>query len=321
MSKNPDFEIEQVEQYIDYLAKNTPDLEKTRDSHFFPVLQKIFFYQAYEVRRDATFNDLAFPFDCVDVLGGRRRILVHFAATRAQVSVLPPFAIKRGVDEAPSYPRLLIVQNRPNDASVSVLTDARSHWVSILDFTGLKSFARAGFEGQRAREQSIAVMMVQDLMERLAVEIARQKVKLEDLEWRDLERLMGAVLQGLGYRCIVTPPAKDGGRDLVVCDITGDDVAWYNFEIKHWRDRSADQRAVRYCLEVALREGRRGALLVSTGGIGAAALKARAEVHADYVRLAGAAKVVTTCRHFVSRQSGLWTEDLPLRRVLFEETL
>ncbi len=322
MANNPEFEIEQVERYIDYLTANTADLETTRDTHFFPVLQKIFFYQAYEVLRDVTYGDLAFPFDCIDVLGGRRRILVHFASTRAQLSVLPAFAIKWGQGEtATSCPRLLIVQNKPNDPSLRPLTEGRSHWVSVLDFQGLKRFAREGFQSQRDRQASSAVRLVQDLMEQLAVEIARQKVAVDELEWRDLERLLGAVLQGLGYRCIVTPPAKDGGRDLVVCDITQDDVAWYNIEIKHWRDRSAGPKAIQYCLETALREGRRGALLVSTGGIGRAALRARAEVNADYMRLAGTAKVVTTCRHFVARQSGLWTEELPLRRVLFEETL
>ena len=63
-------------------------------------------------------------------------------------------------------------------------------------------------------------------MEALATEIARHKVSLDDLEWRDLERLMSTVLQGLGFRYILTPPARDKGRDLVVCDITRDDVAW-----------------------------------------------------------------------------------------------
>jgi len=144
---------------------------------------------------------------------------------------------------------------------------------------------------------------------------------LDQLEWRDIERLVGVFISGLGYRCIVTPPANDGGRDIVVWEITNNDVAWYNIEIKHWRNRSADSKSVVYFLETALREGRRGAFLISTGGVGPAALKARSVVHDDFVRLAGAAKIVTTCRHFVSRQSGLWLEEIPLCRVLFEDTL
>jgi len=133
MPKNPDFEIEQVQAYMDYGAKNTTDLEKTADSHFFPVLPKIFFYHSYEVRRDIILNDLSVPFDCVDVLGDRPRILVHFASTRAQISALPPFALKWGEDETKyKHPRLMTVQNRPNDETIRDPLERRTHWVSVL---------------------------------------------------------------------------------------------------------------------------------------------------------------------------------------------
>jgi len=133
--------------------------------------------------------------------------------------------------------------------------------------------------------------------------------------------MLGAVFSGLGYRCITTPSAQDGGRDLVICDISQDDVAWYNIELKHWRGRSADARSVRYCLEVALREGRRGALLLSSGGLGEAALTARTEVYRQYLRFGDEAKIITTCQHFVRRQSGIWAEEIPVHEVLFSETI
>jgi len=322
MTKNPNFEIEQVEAYVDYLRRNTDDLANTVESNFFPVLQKIFFYQAYEVRRDVQFQERTFPFDCIDVLGGRRRILVYFSFTRASASVLPYFVLNWGEGAQQSdYPALMVIQNRATDTSLERFKKAKAHWVSVLDFDGLKVFARDGFEAQRKRQESRVVTMVRDLMERLATEIARSNVSIEELEWRDLERLMATVLSGLGFRCLLTPPANDKGRDLVICDITADHVAWYNIELKHWRGRKADSQAVRYCLEVALREGRRGALLVSTGGIGPAAVTARTEVYEDYMRLSRADKVITTCRHFVNRRSGLWTQEAPLRQILFEATL
>lgn len=162
---------------------------------------------------------------------------------------------------------------------------------------------------------------VREMMEGLAVKIAEGRVTLHDLEWREVERLVGTVLQGLGFKCLITPPARDKGRDLLVCDITRDDVAWYNIEIKHWRDRSVDARSVNYCLEVALREGRRGALLVSTGGLAPAAFRARTEVHHDFIRLADQSKIVTSCRYFTNRLSGLRTEEMPVRKILFEGTL
>jgi len=48
MTKNPNFGIEQVEAYVDYLSRNTDNLANTVESSFLPILQKIFFYQAYD---------------------------------------------------------------------------------------------------------------------------------------------------------------------------------------------------------------------------------------------------------------------------------
>ena len=321
MQDNPYFELEQVEKYLAYLSGNPSDLEKTVETHFFPVLQKIFFYHAYEVRPKARFAERDFPFECVDVLGGRRRILVHFSFTHAKASTLPYFALTWGDDQdLRRYPNLLVVQNRSTDASLARIKDARAHWVSVLDFPALGEFARDGFERHLAREGSVYAALTREVSEALAIKIAEGRVRVDELEWRELEKLLGTVMQGLGFKCIVTPPARDKGRDLLICDISRDDVAWYNVEIKHWRDRSVDARSVHYCLEVALREGRRGALLVSTGGLAPAAFQARTEVHQDFMRLADQSKVVTSCRYFTKRMSGLWAEEIPVRRILFEDT-
>jgi hypothetical protein len=322
MANNPYFEIEQVEKYLDYLSKNTADLGKTIESNFFPMLQRVFFFRAYEVRRKVEFEGRSFPFDCIDVLNRRGRILVHFSFTEAAAATLPGFALEWGSKRtSPDYPSLLIIQNRPMFPEVSKIANSRQHLISALDFEGLKTYAREGFEKHLERQSSTSAQIVQEFMERLAIELAKSKMSLAEVEWRDLERLLGTIFSGLGYHCITTPPARDGGRDLIICDISNDDVAWYNIEIKHWRDRKANARSVEYCLETALREGRRGALLLSSGGLGEAAITARTEVYRDYLRLGSEAKILTTCRHFVSRRSGIWTEELPVRRVLFDETI
>lgn len=212
MSNNPYFELEQVEQYLEYLSTNPADLEKTVETHFFPVLQKIFFYHAYEVRPKARFAGRDFPFECVDVLGGRRRILVHFSFTHAKASTLPYFALTWGDDQdLRRYPTLLVVQNRATDTSLTRIKNARAHWVSVLDFSALGEFARDGFERQLARESSVYVTLVREMMEALAVKIADGPVTVEELEWRDVEKLLGTVMQGLGFKCIVTPPSRDKG--------------------------------------------------------------------------------------------------------------
>ena len=84
--------------------------------------------------------------------------------------------------------------------------------------TGSVPFARDGFEPQLRRQGSAYATLVREMMESLAVKIAEGRIALEELEWREVERLVGTVLQGLGFKCLVTPSARDKGRDLLVCD-------------------------------------------------------------------------------------------------------
>ncbi|CAL4869711.1 hypothetical protein MMA231_04003 (plasmid) [Asticcacaulis sp. MM231] len=116
-------------------------------------------------------------------------------------------------------------------------------------------------------------------------------------------------------------PARDGGRDIVACDILVDDVHWYNIEVKHWRARNVGSTQASACLETAIREGRKGALLISTGGVGPAAMSVRSEAHRDYLRFGEEQKVVLTCKHYVANAAGLWRPIRDFRTFLLDQTV
>jgi sulfur transfer protein SufE len=39
---------------------------------------------------------------------------------------------------------------------------------------------------------------------------------LEELEWHDLERTVADIFDGLGFLVTLTPPRKDGGKDIIL---------------------------------------------------------------------------------------------------------
>ena len=65
----------------------------------------------------------------------------------------------------------------------------------------------------------------------------------------------------------LTPPAKDGGKDVVLrCYVQGRQAEYF-VEIKHWRSPSrVGGGALRDFLNVIVREGRDGGLFLSTYG-------------------------------------------------------
>ena len=90
---------------------------------------------------------------------------------------------------------------------------------------------------ERAKNEDVSpvVRAVQFLSRTLARLIARNSRALDEIEWRDLERLLAEVFEELGFDVELTPSSKDGGKDLVLsCLICGHGRKYF-VEVKHWR--------------------------------------------------------------------------------------
>jgi hypothetical protein len=215
---------------------------------------------------------------------------------------------------------LLILRDCPLLPAHEKLLITYSGAVSFLDFDSLQDYATRAFESYSTRQQQRAIVLVIDLLDKLIEAIANEQATLEELHWHDVERLFYRLLQGLGFHAHITPSSKDGGRDVLACDIRVDNVHWYNIEIKHWQTRKVGPGPTRKTLETALREGRRGAVLMSTSGVSDDALRVRTEVYQDYLRFADGSKLVASCKHYTQAKTGLWLENNTLRSFLFAGT-
>ena len=93
---------------------------------------------------------------------------------------------------------------------------------------------------------------------------------IEFLEWRDLERVIALCYDEIGFDTVLTGSAKDGGKDVVIKFTANSkikDIQRVYIEIKHWRQATpVGKSTVRRLLEVALRDGVTGALIVSSSG-------------------------------------------------------
>ncbi|MGY3509321.1 restriction endonuclease Mrr [Bradyrhizobium sp. USDA 3051] len=162
---------------------------------------------------------------------------------------------------------------------------------------------------------------LRSMLHALAQEIVRTPDYLAQVEWRDLERLLGEVLSGLGFGVLVTRPGRDGGFDLELsCDEAGQQEA-YLVEIKHWGAPSRPGPGVlERFFEVVLSRRANGGLILSSSGYSAPALAGRSEIARELVRLGSANKIVGLCQSYVSRGHGLWTPISSLSTILFADT-
>lgn len=162
-------------------------------------------------------------------------------------------------------------------------------------------------------------LLVRSISHEFAKLVAADARALEHLEWRDLERMMERVMAGIGFTTTLTPPSKDGGKDLILrCSIQNRNES-YIVELKHWRaGKPVVKGAVSDFVNVILQEKRHGGLFLSTSGYATNASEAISELTTQRLRLGGKTKIVTLCQTYVRAASGLWNPPEELPEVLYD---
>lgn len=158
-------------------------------------------------------------------------------------------------------------------------------------------------------------------MKELARRLALHPGDLPYLEWRDLERVLREIFEGLGFDTLMTRSSKDGGFDLEVRHDEDGVGCVYLVEVKHWRTKKPGHVPYTAFLEVVVRQGATMGLLLSTSGFTKPLLQDRIELGRQRVRLGGANKVIEFCQRYTRKELGFWEPESTLSSILFEDTL
>ncbi len=106
--------------------------------------------------------------------------------------------------------------------------------VELLTLDDLLALARPVDAPTEVPSPKIATL-IRRFSEDIARTVAKDPAALDDLEWRDIERMMAAVLDALGFDAELTPASKDGGKDIILTMQTESGYKSYIVELKHWR--------------------------------------------------------------------------------------
>jgi restriction system protein len=215
---------------------------------------------------------------------------------------------------------IIISSSRFTKAALELATRDLPLQLELLTFAELKDWVARIDVGDRNDTTEIQ-QILQVVSRRFAELVANNPRRLDELEWRDLERMLAEVFDGIGFSVELTPGSKDGGKDIILRCEVGGKKRTYIVEVKHWRSGSrVGADAARDFLNVIVREGRDGGLYLSTYGYTGTAFESLSEIERRILRFGSEEKIVGLCKTYVKLRSGIWSAPSKLTDVLFDAT-
>lgn len=152
-------------------------------------------------------------------------------------------------------------------------------------------------------------MIIRFAMREIAERLAHAPRELWDIEWRDLERVLREVFEGMGFETNLTRSSKDGGFDLSLEAEQPDGKHLYLVEVKHWTTQTPGKAELKKLVRVTAKEQARKGILLSSSGFSPSIYQGISEIERQTVGLGSAQKIVGLCKTYYRLGSQLWTSE------------
>jgi hypothetical protein len=155
----------------------------------------------------------------------------------------------------------------------------------------------------------------------IALDIANDPRALDEIEWRDLERVINEVLAGLNYGVHLTPGSKDGGKDLIIHCLHISRTERYYIEVKHWRSGvSPGEGVLKKFAKVLNKDGVKKGLVLSSSGFAGNARDNLTAEEAELIACGDEKKIFALCQYYKLLRAGIGTPPKNPAELLFMNT-
>lgn len=137
--------------------------------------------------------------------------------------------------------------------------------------------------------------------------IACAPEQLYNLEWRDTERVIAELFEGIGFNVTLTRCSKDGGKDIILEYKIGNSTKSYIIEIKHWKSKiKVNKNSVKRFTQIVVNENREKGLMISTFGYTRNYYESLTEHELKKVCFGTRNKIVDLCKTYEKIRGGIW---------------
>jgi HJR/Mrr/RecB family endonuclease len=190
--------------------------------------------------------------------------------------------------------------------------------VELLDINDLKTWTS---KIEANYDESEVTQVLKTFTQKIIELINKTPRTLDELEWRDLERVIAEVFNGIGFNVTLTPASKDGGKDVILECFSQGTKKTFIIEIKHWRSgQKVGEKSIKDFVKIITTEKRNAGLFLSTYGYTQNAVESLTEIEKQKVRFGQETKIVSLCKTYMKRKSGIWDNEQDLADILLYDT-
>ena len=229
------------------------------------------------------------------------------------------------VDSQTNFDKLLLVVNKKSqieDTDAELIKKYQLKQptnIEIISIKDLETWAQNLNGILENKEENEVFALIRNFTKQVISLIAKNPNNLMNLEWRDLERTIHELFNEIGFKATLTPPSKDGGKDVILeCEIEGIPKS-YIVEIKHWRSQQkVGKKAVKEFSKVIINEKRQKGLYLSTYGYTQNYYECLTKTERNLVGFGEKEKIVELCHTYEKIKDGLYLPMNSLEDILFQ---
>lgn len=280
------------------------------------ILKPLLNFQGYEILH----NDQRRDYNGVDFVGirGNEKLGIEFKHYKSlvgskEVRSLIGSAIISSFDKV-----ILLSSSSFTKNAFEIAEQIDPIAIELMDIKSLKNWVS---KVEANYDESEVIKIITTASKKIIELISKNPRTLDEIEWRDLERVMAEIFDGIGFQTKLPPSSKDGGKDIILeCQSINNKS--FIVEIKHWRSKQkVGEKMVKDFLKIITKEKRNAGLFLSTYGYTENAIESITEIERQKIRFGQEDKIISLCKTYIKKKSGIWEDNNELSEILFFETI
>lgn len=189
--------------------------------------------------------------------------------------------------------------------------------IQLLDIDFLKDWAKKIDEDQNPLQTDYNNKII-SLSISFVKEILKNSEYINILEWREVERLVGHLLSGLGYDVEITASGNDGGIDVVIYN----EGKKYYIQVKHWKSPNKPGLAhVKEFMQVVLNEGAESGIFLSSSGFRKNSFETLTQIERQKLHIGNQEKIISWVKMYSKIYNGIYLPVKNINDILYKDDI